>query len=104
MDEEMDYEAHKRPKLNMQGILDDQLSSTSSTSNRSGKYDSLKKQLKQQYYLKAKQGLKLVFIAYNHKSNWQNLIQKDGLNAEEAYTKHAKSGISLTSLAMTLSQ
>ena len=108
LDEEQDFEAHKRPKLNFEGMLDDNLSSTSSTSNRSKKEASQISKAKQKFQLKTKQGLKLVFIAYNLKANWQDFNKEDRrdgrLGDGEALAKYTKAGISLTSLAILLSQ
>jgi len=54
LDEERDFEAHRCPKLNFEGMLDDNLSSTSSTSNQSKKEMSQIAKAKQKFQLKTK--------------------------------------------------
>ena len=98
-DEERDFEAHKKPKVNYEGMLEDNVvSSDESDDSRDDEqgrnpYKSLMRHVKQH--------LKVVLIAYNHKTEFKF---DDSSDKAKDLEKYHKSGMSLRTLALLISQ
>lgn len=97
-DEERDFEAHKKPKMNYEGMLEDNVGSSDesddSRDDEQGRnpYKSLMRHVKQH--------LKVVVIAYNNKTEFKFEGAADKTKELE---KYRKSGMSLRSLALLIS-